>query len=336
MVSVAASAHAYSSEFTPSSSLTCIDCHGTTAATEATGPHGGYLATTNKCVTCHSVHGAVEGSLQLLPASTIKGTCETCHDGSGGHGVYGVIYARTGTQPVSNHSIDATATVPGGDPVTPYGGKDYTFTGEGGCLTCTDCHSPHAASVVAAFVGDRGRSDDDEDPDNAVTSHRLLKQRPNSVAAIANYGSDWCGACHQGRLSGSGIGGNHPVESSADLPAEGETMFHYGLVARAGQSPVEGTLGHNNYGYVMPSSPRIAEQVGHNAICQQCHEDSRKVGDVTGQQIDASEVFTITQVDGAAAGDNPRFQTFPHESTRSYLLVEEQDDLCTNCHGNPG
>lgn len=334
MVSIAASASAYTTEFTPASTKTCIECHGTTTPTvgEPAGPHGGYLATTNKCATCHSVHAAFPGGIKLLPAATILGTCETCHDGTGGSGVYGAILARTAIAPVSDHSIDLLKSVPGGDPAPPYGSKDYTFAGESGNLTCTDCHSPHGANVVAAFVGDRARSADDGDPDNAVTSTRLLKKQPNGYATpIANYGSDWCGACHMGRLSGSGITGNHPVESSLNLPGAG-TMFYYNSVALF--NGATGSMGHTNNGYVMPD-PRTAAQTGHDPICQQCHEDPRHVGDVTPGVIDASEAFVITTVDGSTATDRPRFQNFPHESQNALFLVETSDDLCLNCHA-PG
>ncbi|MDP2183037.1 MAG: cytochrome c3 family protein [Actinomycetota bacterium] len=40
----------------------------------------------------------------------------------------------------------------------------------------------------------------------------------------------------------------------------------------------------------------------------------------------------IAQPDGLAATDNPRFQTFPHESVNRRLLVETYDNLCMNCH----
>ena len=102
-----------------------------------------------------------------------------------------------------------------------------------------------------------------------------------------------------------------------------------------------GTLGATNNGFVMPL-PRDVLQDGQGPICQQCHEDSRSIGDDPAQQQRIStlngfnEQFTITTADGTTSTDNPRFQVFPHESSTARLLVESNDDLCTNCHVPPG
>ena len=304
----------------------CAACHGEASPSDIKGPHGGYTTTTRKCQTCHEVHAAVGGGSKLLPAATIKGVCETCHDGSGGSGVYGTVVAR-GLTVGASHSIDTTNVVPGGDEGT---GDDaqYTFSGENGYLTCSDCHSPHDANTVDDFTGDRSRSDTST---IGYVSNRLLKQRPNgSDYAIPEYGSDWCGACHLGRLvTGSGVN-NHPVESTAVAG-----YYYYDnttQVTTYGVSTVQtGTMGRNNRGFVMPY-PRDALQSGHYPVCMQCHEDGRNVGDSTFGQLAAGEVFTVTTADGTTAGDNPRLQTFPHETVNTNLLVETNDDLCTNCH----
>lgn len=321
----------------PDPDTDCWICHGTQAADEPSGPHGGYLATTNKCAVCHSIHVAPAASGQLLPAATVKDTCETCHDGTAGQGVYGAIAAR-GLTVVSAHRIvettePTTTNIPGGDGATGES-RTVTFSGPGGNLTCSDCHSPHATNVVEPFTGDRARSS----LTTVVTSTRLLKRRPTSASAdAARYGSDWCGGCHQGRLSGSGPVGNHPVESSVTQTQT--APFHYENIVRVTgnlTSSVElGTLGRNNRGYVMPDKPRSGLQAGHYPICQQCHEDVRNVGDQSPQQIDPTEQFVISALDGQSASDNPRFQVFPHESTTRRLLVETDDDLCLNCHGQP-
>ncbi len=296
----------------------CIDCH---AGDYSSGPHGGYIATSRKCVTCHAVHEAPASSVNLLPGPTVTATCAACHDGTAGSGVYGAL-AAAGLSPVSRHRIDVTDVVPGGDSSTG-GTSTATFLGENGYMSCDDCHSPHGAATVASFTGDRARND----TDTAFVSDRLLRQRPTSaVATVTVYGSDWCGACHKGRISASAIVHNHPTDSTVST----SSPFYYEQVARVTTETAIttelGTLGRTNRGYVMPS-PRSAEQTGHAPICQQCHEDVRSVG-----TSGAVTQFTVTQADGAQATDNPRFQVFPHESDNPSLLLEVNEDLCTNCH----
>ena len=188
----------------------------------------------------------------------------------------------------------------------------------------------------------------------AQTSHltgtptnRLLKRLPTSAPASMEttvYGSTWCGGCHQGRLETTTLH-NHPVET--------ETVgFRYDNIVRVTGAQTTATamgkLGNSNYGYVMPD-PRGSLQNGKGPICQQCHEDSRSVGDDVlnyPQQISTSSGFderwSVTATDGANAPeastpgtDNPGFQTFPHESVNASLLLETDDDLCLNCHAPP-
>lgn len=353
----AAAAPAFGYDEIPPTSTECVECHGVfdpLADPEASGPHGGYLTTTNKCAACHSVHVAAADGVLLLPAATIKSTCETCHDGSGGGGVYGVLAARIPSVPVAaaHRVID---TNPGTIVVVPGGasnGDDSTevFSGAGGNLTCTDCHSPHGTSIVNEFTGDRSRTADSvpSSSEPRITSARLLKQVPTSYSGdpITEYGSDWCGACHVGRLSGSGMANNHPVESTVNPPESGlADLFYYDRVARVtgvGVSTTEiATMGGSNGGYVMPDliTGRTTEQDGHDPICQQCHEDARGVGnDLVNnpQRLDnsPSEAFSVTALDGTVTTDNPRFQVFPHESQVASFLVEDGalDGLCLNCH----
>jgi hypothetical protein len=40
----------------------------------------------------------------------------------------------------------------------------------------------------------------------------------------------------------------------------------------------------------------------------------------------------VTATDGAVPTNNPRFQTFPHETVNRRMLVETDDHLCLNCH----
>jgi predicted CXXCH cytochrome family protein len=339
-------------ELSPSTGKTCVECHGaeegststTTVSPTRKGPHGGYTTGTQKCATCHSVHAA-PSSILLLPAATIKDTCNSCHDGTGGKGVYGVVFARTGDSPGAQHRVETTSSIPGGDAATG-GSREATFSAANGYMTCSDCHSPHDSNTVDAFVGDRYRASTGESLEGTPTN-RLLKRRPTSAPQsweTTSYGSSWCGGCHLGRLENETIH-NHPVETET-------AGFDYDNVVRvtgAETTSTElGTLGANNYGYVMPD-PRSPLQDGKGPICQQCHEDGRSVGDDVlnyPQQISTSngydERWSVTTTDGANAPeasvpgtDNPGFQTFPHESWNSYLLIEENDDLCLNCHAPP-
>lgn len=310
----------------------CISCHsgtgseGDKADPGRKGPHGGYTTGTDKCESCHSQHEAALDE-DLRPAETIGDTCEMCHDGTGGKGVYGAIEARTGSKPTSAHRVEVTNVVPSG---SRSGETTMAFSGENGYLTCSDCHSPHDTDTVEPFVGDRLRAD--SDASTATASNRLLKRRPgNGDVEVDVYGSGWCAACHQGSVgvtARAGRMGDHSVET---------TSHAYNKVVRVtGANSLEttmGPLGGNNFGYVMPD-PRTADQKKHSPICQQCHEDVRHVGDNPDAkfQVDATELFQVTAPDGENEGDNPRFQTFPHESDSAGLLIESSDDLCLNCH----
>ncbi len=322
------------------SGRSCYECHGLLQG-ETTqtvgfvgeprkGPHGGYTSTTSKCRTCHTVHAAPAEGTKLLPAATIRSTCESCHDGTGGQGVYGVIKARTGFDPSTDpggsaHRIEAGVTeIPGGS--ASGGVREATFSGPGGALTCSDCHSPHDANTVDPFIGDRYRTAvGDPDASYGVASNRLLRQQPVSGdLAVDVYGGGWCASCHQGHNPINAV--NHPVHL--------DDTYYYDNVARyAGPGAYDlGPLGQSNAGYVLPDWP-----VGYEPICQQCHEDVRRVGRVTPRELDASEAFTITGADGTVETDNPRFQTFPHESEAPGFLivdtdVDGMDALCLNCH----
>lgn len=169
--------------------FSCPDCHGleaesTTvtpapgvpstwtleaAATVGTrkGPHGGYTAGTQKCAVCHTTHGSSATSTKNLndsgiPAGTwtsteilrfeetIAATCFTCHDGTGGGGVYGVIKQRTTFDPAETSETAMAGTAGGthrvgwtnsaGKVVVPGGsanGDDLVtnFTGKDGSMT---------------------------------------------------------------------------------------------------------------------------------------------------------------------------------------------------------
>ncbi len=325
------------------------------------GPHTGYSATSKKCGVCHSVHEASGDSSKLLPSATIVGTCFSCHDGTGGWGVYGTIVARMPTATPSGHSVDTTSLVPGGDPISGDSSVG-TFLGSDGALICTDCHSPHGTDLVNPFLGDRVRM---RQSVPTYTSRKLLKRLPTGATTpVDDYGSDWCLACHAGRGSTLTAVHNHPVDSS--LSTTLTAPFTYSNIARlashdatsvtewgslgglptspnshAGYDPLDGA---GNRGFLMPY-PRttgVGGQVGHAPICQQCHEDSRSVGELTGDgSVGDAATASVAWADsvewnGSAwvtgTADNPRFQNFPHETENALMLVEVNDNLCLNCH----
>lgn len=330
-------AFAYSESTSTAGATTCADCHGLMSRTQETsmvapgrkGPHGGYTTGTQKCATCHVAHLS-EGNNALLPAATIADTCETCHDGTGGGGVYGTIYARTSEEPSSTHSIgddsfnaSGTVTVPGG---TSTGAElKTTFTGEGGSLTCTDCHNPHDSDTVEPFIGDRSRSTSDSS--TGLASNRLLRRLTSKgTTSVADYGSDWCASCHK---AAHPAGGSASFVHGVDGIADG---FAYNKVIRRSQydtitaSAVATDLGGSNLGYIMTTDTAQPAP-----ICQQCHEDARHVGDTVPLTVNSvTESFTVN-TDGIGGG-NPQFQNFPHEGRNSDMLIEHDDDLCLNCH----
>lgn len=292
----------------------CVACHPTGGESS---PHGGYTSTGDSCTICHDVHRAPGGATHLLKGPTTRDTCETCHDSTGGRSVYGAIEAR-GLQVSGGHRLDIGVQTPFGDEVS--GGPTTTaYQGVNGGLTCIDCHDPHDRDVVDPFIGDRLRTGVSTGTP-AASSHLLRRQPGSSEQPVAEYGSDWCASCHRGKLLSQTA---HPVETT-DTP----DYYSYGRAAVfVGSSETTiSSLGSDNAGYLMPF-PRTAEQAGHVPLCQQCHEDARSVGSTT-----SPVPFSVSAPDGESQLDNPRFQSFPHESIGVSLLVEEGDDLCLNCH----
>jgi predicted CXXCH cytochrome family protein len=349
--------------FDPPTGKSCAECHGleggeASGTVEPTrkGPHGGYGITTRKCATCHSVHGA-EGSLLFLSGNTISEVCASCHDGTGGKGVYGVIESRTGAKPVAIHSIEETRTIPGGDPSG--GPREGSFSGPGRTLTCVDCHSPHDSNTVAAFTGDRARAPEGSESatSGVLPTNRLLRKLERADGtAVERYGSDWCAACHRGyHLADDGTDLASDESTRHPVAFETEGNWHYDRVrVVAGSNTTEtawGSLGGSNRGYVMPHdsgdmNSHLEDQQGIGPICQQCHEDARDVGGILGGSpvLLPEQEFRVRfyPEDGASEPeptDNPRFQVFPHESDQPAFRVTRSDPekplldtFCLRCH----
>lgn len=335
------------------------------------GPHGIYKTTTDRCSMCHTLHDAPTG-FKLLPGETIKATCFTCHDGTGGYGVYGAIEKRTGAPAAGGHRVEVTNEVPGGNAATG-GSATIAFRGTSSFLTCSDCHSPHDSNTVAPFTGERLRLRADQGP---IYSTKLLKKQPTGAASPTDYyGSDWCAGCHQGRTSGAVVH-NHPVETKTTRPLD---FYYYSRLAVYGVPPglwatyeggnpvavtnanaVIGAVGnlmvsgpggshpitispvwqeadYHSSPWLM-TYPRSTLHAGHAPICQQCHEDKRDCGDVSADGLTGNVVPERVwgqEADGVEMNtfvSNPRFQNFPHETEDPTLLVESGDDLCLNCH----
>jgi hypothetical protein len=108
---------------------------------------------------------------------------------------------------------------------------------------------------------------------------------------------------------------------------------------------IPATNAAGNRGFLMPWPRTLGAegQGAHLPICQQCHEDTREVGDLAADGSGTAAPFTGAYGDGLewddvsktwvdAIGANPLFQNFPHETENVRMLVEEDDDLCLNCH----
>lgn len=124
----------------------------------ASGPHGGYTTTTNKCADCHSTHYAT-GTYMLLRSDSRADACNFCHVGGGGSQTNIQMdndYNATSVEPTTGagygtgHTLGYTGMAPAD--IKP------AFSKSGG-FACFDCHTPHGNSerVLTTFANP-GRS----------------------------------------------------------------------------------------------------------------------------------------------------------------------------------
>lgn len=190
-------------------------------AQAATGPHGGYTATTDACAGCHRTHSAAAPKLLV---NTNTALCLTCH-GSGATGaetnVIDGIYEGTveGTQnaglngggftyAIQDTSLSGTPTsgivssthsVQGTEwyttTATMWGsGALNSGTGVSFDLYCSSCHDPHGSTnyrmVKATINGVTATLTQTDELNKSYTSVKYYAG--SSVWTV----SDFCGACH--------------------------------------------------------------------------------------------------------------------------------------------
>lgn len=280
----------------------------------AMGPHGDYRDTTNKCICCHDVHEAMS-SFKLLPQPTVMATCNYCHNGTNGRRVYGNV--TSGRAPGEHVMTTVATSVPG---------TIITGAFQGTSLTCVNCHSPHDNNTVAVFLGDTNHITQTyvAPPGlppyptttfygHGVQTNKLLKRNPyagsGNTFVFSVYGGGWCTDCHLNRHS-EGTLANHPVNTATAY----NSVYYW-----TGSAWATTRLGGSNIGYVQRATP--GTPYAYYPICQQCHEDARNV----------EAAFLVTTV-GFAAGNNPQFKDFPHQTSLPSFRAETGDDLCLNCH----
>lgn len=84
---------------------------GSVVGGDATGPHGGYNTTTNKCKVCHAVHRA-DGAYYLLRADSQDDACSYCHIGSAHSSRVVYDLNPDGIYTTNGHTIGASSAIP--------------------------------------------------------------------------------------------------------------------------------------------------------------------------------------------------------------------------------
>ncbi len=287
------------------------------------------------------------------------------NDVKASHRVFGVLNGFT-------YNLDyGSTTIPGGDAVN--GGDAPLDTGGQGKLsgnnfTCNSCHTPHAmtTNTVDIYLGESALKESESGLSNGqrkiYLTNRLLKRVVNGVDTGGTYGAAWCAGCHQGKVNKMTVSDgvysyDHPVDgfgpaydllgmgrnNSSDWingSGEAKVLNQKYVFIDSNQDPAgDADLSfdpRSNKWYAMTDTDPVNGNVYRpdgfvpfgdytdiGPSCQQCHASPR----------DVDEAFWAG-FDTKGAG-YPTRGTFPHLSTNSSLLTEQNgDDFCTNCH-NP-
>lgn len=267
--------------------------------TSPSGPHGGFITTSQKCYECHAVHKA-GSSFKLMKYSTVLYNCRYCHDPTFGAdspniSQRGVVFdVVPGAKGGHNKGMEKGKSVPGGsEPLSS-------------SFSCASCHSPHAnpARIIEEAYWFKG------DGESEKSSHLILKDAIQSSEGSPFYGSGFCANCHNRRHNKIAGLSNHPV--SLNTPYNNVWYWD-------GTSYRRGSLANSNKGFSLLDRLNVNDK---DPICQQCHEDARDI--VFPSATQPQKTFKI--------GTNPRYIAFPHETENEYMIVEKSDDLCLNCH----
>lgn len=115
---------------------------------------------------------------------------------------------------------------------------------------------------------------------------------------------DFSGAATSAWVKMMGDNGIETFDVMPKISADPRSNMWYTMDSR---DPITGNTRPDGYRPIInyPGGP----------ACQQCHASNR----------DVEAAFT--------SGSNPEVSSFPHISVNKYLLIEDNDDLCTNCHG---
>jgi predicted CXXCH cytochrome family protein len=336
------------------SSNNCQICHKVHDADNARLQLG--QTVTEVCQFCHDITGT-----SLAPYFT--GDLPNPSYGNdvlASHRVFGVL---NGFQYNTEYG---STTIPGGDAATG-GDAPLNTSGQGKLsgadFTCNSCHTPHAVNTntVDIYLGESAAKETETGLSTGqrklFLTNRLLKREVNGVDTGGTYGAAWCAGCHQGRVNNMTVTDsvytyNHPVNGTGpayDLLGTGRNSGsdwingsntariinqEYVLIDNnpdpAGNADLSFDPRSNKWYAMNDTDPVTGEPrpdgsvpfaAGEGPVCQQCHAGPR--------DVDAA-FWAGFDIKGAGY---PTRGTFPHLSTNSALLTEQNgDDFCTNCH----